>query len=101
MSSGLNRGVEESEPLGQVGLDRQLGLELRLQLQLARVVAPLPLAGRDERPESACLEAVDPVDPMLAALEAERGGEQLPAEAAVGELLPHRVDGSHLILELR
>ena len=53
--------------LRQVGLDGQLLLELRLQLELARVVALLLLAGRDERPERAGLEAVDPVDRMAAA----------------------------------
>ncbi len=57
----LDRRVEEREPARQILLDRQLVLELRLQLELRRVVALL-LADRDERPERAALEAVDPVD---------------------------------------
>src|SRR3954468_17726586 len=95
------RGVEETEPLAQVLLDGELLLELRLQLELARVVAFLLHAGRHERPERAGLEAVDPVHGMLAAFEAEGGREQLRAEAALDELLCDRVDRGHLILELR
>src|SRR5919201_6391361 len=78
----LNRGVEQPEPAGEIRLDRQLALQLRLQLQLLGVVALLVLARRDERPERAALVAVDPVDGVLPTLEAERGREQLRPEAA-------------------
>jgi hypothetical protein len=78
----LDRRVEEREPLAEVGLDRELRLELGLQLQLSCVVAFLLRAGGDERPPRSRLEAVDPVDRVLAAVEAERRGEELAAEAA-------------------
>jgi hypothetical protein len=85
-------------------LDRQLFFELRLQLQLARVVALLLLAGRDERPPSPGLEAVDPVNGLVglegAAVEAERGGEELASEAAILEFRRDRVDAGDLVLEL-
>ena len=78
--AGSDRRVEEREPARQVRLDRQLLFELRLQLELGRVVALL-VAERDERPERAALEAVDPVDGVLAAVELERRGEELRAES--------------------
>ena len=81
-----DRRVEQRQPARQILLDRKLLLELRLQLELGRVVALLALAGRDERPEGAALEAVDPVDGVLAALEAERRREELRAEALRGQL---------------
>src|SRR5947208_11170459 len=71
--SGLERRVEDAEPAGQVLLDRQLLLQLRLQLELLRVVSLLVVAGRDERPECAALVPVDPVHGMLAAVELEDG----------------------------
>src|SRR4029078_1563374 len=112
-SSALDRGVEEGEPLAEVGLDRQVGLELRLplqllgaverglelvlQLQLVGVVALLFLARGDERPPRAGLEAVDPVDGMArarrGALEAEGRCEELTAEAVVLQLPERRMDG--------
>src|SRR2546421_10251115 len=76
-----DRGAEEPEPAGEVLLDRQLALELRLQLQLLGVVALLVFAGGDERPERAALVAVDPVHGMLPALEAKDGREELGPEA--------------------
>ena len=99
--SALDRRVEQREPARQVRLDRELLLELRLQLELGRVVALLPVARRDERPERAALEAVDPVDGMLAALEAERRSEQLRAES-LRRSAPERdrVHGGDLILEV-
>src|SRR3974390_2197922 len=60
-----DRSVEQAEPLGEVGL------QLRLQLHLPRVGALLLLARRDERPERAGLEAVDPVGRVLRVSEAE------------------------------
>ena len=57
--SPVERRVEEREPAGQVGLDRQLLLELVLEPHLLGVVALLLLARRDERPERAALVAVD------------------------------------------
>ena len=48
--AGSDRRVEEREPACQIGLERQLLFELRLQLELGRVVALL-VAERDERPE--------------------------------------------------
>ena len=72
----LDGRVEDAEPAGKVLLDRELGLELGLQLELLGVVALL-LALRHERPERAALEAVDPVDRLLCAVELEGRGEQL------------------------
>src|SRR5438046_882091 len=83
---GLDGRVEEPEPGRQVLLDRELFVELRLQLELLGVVALLVLAARHERPERAALVAVDEVDRLLAAVEAERRGEQPVAEAAVLQL---------------
>ena len=88
--TSLERRAEQGEPVGQVGLDRQLLLELRLQLELGRVVA-CRLVDRDERPERATLEPVDPVDRMSAALEPEDRREQLLAEALRGQLGGERV----------
>ena len=101
MRSPSDRRVEQSEPLAEVLLDGQLLLELRLQLELLRVVAPLLLARRDERPPRAGLEAVDPVDRMRAARERERRGEELAAEAVRLELRRERVDAGDLVVELR
>src|SRR5436309_386662 len=89
ISSGITQipQREQGEPLAEVGLDRELLFELRLQLELLRVVPLMLLAGRDERPPRPRLEAVDPVDGMAgaerASFELERRGEQLPAEAVV------------------
>src|SRR5205085_11558576 len=80
-SSSLEGSVEEAEPAGEILLDRQLVLELRLQLELRRVVALLVAAGRDERPEGPALVAVDPVDRVLATVEPEGGGQELRSEA--------------------
>src|SRR5438128_9270658 len=93
--------VEQPEPAAQVLLDRQLVLQLRLQLQLLGVVAALVLAGRHERPERAALVAVDQVDGELSAFEAEDGGEQLLAETLLLESLRDRVHRGHLVLEVR
>src|SRR5882672_11550074 len=92
-----DRCVEEREPSRQVLLDRQLVLELCLQLELLRVVA-FRLARRDERPPGAALEAVDEVDGMLVAVEAEDGGEQLRAESFRGQLGRERVRARDEIL---
>src|SRR2546430_457020 len=97
----LDRGVEQAEPARQVLLDRQLRLELRLQLELRRVVAVLAVVERDERPPRAALEAVDPVDGVRAALEPERGGKELRAEALLGQPLRDRVHGGDEVLEVR
>src|SRR5205085_10598309 len=78
----------------------QLVLELRLQLELLGVVAFLVAAGGDERPECAALVAVDPIDRMLAAVEAEGGCEQLRAEAASLELAADDVDARDDILQV-
>src|SRR5437763_1498435 len=83
-------------------LDRELVLELRLQLELFGVVTIL-LALRDERPEGAALEAVDPVDVRPVAelrLELEGSGEQLAPESRLLQPLRHRVHRGHLVLEL-
>src|SRR5438874_13774108 len=82
----LERRVEEAEPPGEVGLDGQLALELRLQLELLGVDPLLVPSCRDEGPERAALVALDPVDRVLATVEAERRGEELRAEAARLEL---------------
>src|SRR5207253_5260053 len=97
----LDRGAEEGEPAREILLDRQLMLELRLQLELLGVVALLVLAGGDERPERASLVAVDPVDRVLAAVEAEHRGEELGPEALGLELGRDSVSARHEILEIR
>src|SRR5579884_1259631 len=97
----LDRRVEDAEPACEIGLDRQFAVELRLELELLRVVALLVLAGRDERPERAALAAVDPVDRVLAAGEAEDGGEELLAESLGRQLRADCVDGRYLVLEVR
>jgi hypothetical protein len=80
-------------------------LELRLQLELAGVVPFLLLAGRDERPPRSGLEAVDPVDGLAAAprpaVEAERRGQELPAEPVLFELGGECVHAGDLVVELR
>src|SRR5207245_10344604 len=97
-----DRRFVEGEPLGEVRLDRQLLLELGLQLELLRVVALLAVACRDERPELRVLETVDPVDRLLfLSLEAEGRGEQLGAEARTGELRCDEVRRGDLVLEVR
>src|SRR5262249_6944526 len=94
-----DRGVEQRQPRGQILLDRKLLFQLGLQLQLARVVALL-LAGGDERPEGALLEAVDPVHRVLVALEPERRREELPAEALRRQLGGDGIDGRDYVLEV-
>src|SRR5581483_9670475 len=84
----------------EVGLDRELGLELRLQLELRGVVALVLRAARDERPERSRLEAVDPVHRVLPALELERGREELPAEPLRLELGRDGVHARDLVLEV-
>src|SRR5262249_32270664 len=101
VSPTLNRGVEEAEPGREILLDRQLALELRLQLELLGVVALLLVSHRDDRPERPALVAVDPVDRMLPTLEAERGREQPLPEAALLQLGADQVDRRDEILELR
>ena len=55
--------------------------------ELARVVALLLLAGRDERPERAGLEAVDPVDRACRRPRSGTGRRGAGAEAALRELV--------------
>src|SRR5206468_9150732 len=90
-----------AEPAAQVLLDRELRLQLRLELELLGVVPFLAFAHRDEGPKRAALVAVDPVDRVPAALELEHRGEQLRAEALLLETLRDRVNRGHLVLELR
>src|ERR1043166_3468570 len=96
----LDRRIEQAEPPRQVLLDRKLLLQLRLQLELGGVVALLAFAGRDEWPERAALVPVDPVDRVVAAVEAERGREELRAEPARDELRPDQVHGRDEVLEV-
>src|SRR5207249_814046 len=56
---------------------------------------------RHERPERASLVAVDEVDRIAAAVEAEDSREELRAEAACLQLRPDEVDGVHEVFELR
>src|SRR5690349_18686617 len=98
-NSALERCVEDAEPAAQILLDRQLRLELRLELELLGVVALLPRPGRHEGPEGTPLVAVDPVDGVLAALELEDRCEQLRAEPLLLQPLGDGVNGRDLILE--
>src|SRR5215210_4144101 len=100
-SFGLEGGVEDAEPAGQVFFDRELFFELGLQLELLGVVALLPLARRDEGPERTALVAVDPVHGMRAAVEAEDGRQELPAEALLFQTRRDSMHGGDLVLELR
>src|SRR5919109_3843653 len=78
--------IEEPEPAGEVGLDRQLAFEHVLQAQLLGVVALLILAGGNKGPERSRLVAVDEIRGPVAVAEGEHRGEKLTAEAAVREL---------------
>src|SRR5206468_5118523 len=95
-----NGRVVQGEPPRQVGLDRKLLLELRLELELFRVVTLLTVAHRDERPERRRLEAVDEVDGVLASGETERRGEQLLPEARIRQLRRDQVRRIDEILEV-
>src|SRR4051794_2060511 len=97
----LERCIEEPEPAGQIRLDRQLLLELGLELQLLSVVTLLALAGRNEGPEGTPLVAVDPVHGLLAALELEHRSEELASETCLLEPLRDRVDRGHLVFQVR
>src|SRR5688500_18722769 len=79
----LDRDAPEGEPALELGLDRQLGADLRLQAQLPLAVALLRARRGHERVEGAALVVVDPVD-GLGALVAERehGGQDAVAVAA-------------------
>ena len=88
--------------MGEVGLDRELALQLVPEAELLGVVALLILAGRDERPERPALEAVDEVDRTVAvaALEGEERREQLLAEAVRGQLAGDQVNAGDEVLEV-
>src|SRR5215218_3326094 len=62
----LERDLPEREPALQLGLDRQLVLELRLELELALVIALLLARRGDERVVLAPLEVVDEEDGLAA-----------------------------------
>src|SRR6266545_8056408 len=96
----VERSVEESKPAGQVRLDRELSLELVLQAELLRVIPLLVVPAREERPERAALVAVDEVDAALAILKGKKGSEELPAEAAIGELGADQVGSGHEVFEV-
>src|SRR5580765_2700668 len=98
---GLERRIEDPEPAGQIRFNRQLFLQLGLELQLLGVVALLALTGRNEGPEGPPLVAVDPVDGLLAAFELEHGREELAAEARFLEALRDRVNPGYLVFEIR
>src|SRR3954451_7034756 len=99
--TGLERRIEDPEPAGQIRLDRQLLLELGLELQLLSVVTLLALAGRNEGPEGTPLVAVDPVHGLLAALEFEHRSEELASEPRLLEPLRDRVDRGDLVFQIR
>src|SRR6185312_7422352 len=98
---GLERRIEDPEPAGQIRFDRQLLLQLGLELQLLGVVALLALAGGNEGPEGTALVAVDPVHRLLAALELENGREELAAEARFLQPLRDRVNPGYLVFQVR
>ena len=79
---GLQRRTPNSANQREDVLDQELVLQLRLELELLRVLAVgTVLAGRDERPERpACSRRS--VDRVLVSLEAEDRGEELWAEPA-------------------
>src|SRR4051795_7396707 len=62
---GLDRHAPQGEPALQLGLDRQLAADLRLELQLALHVARLVPRGGHERVPRAALVVVDEVDGLL------------------------------------
>src|SRR5215217_7749647 len=62
----LDRDAPEREPALELGLDGQVGADLRLEAQLALVVALLRAARGHERIEGATLVVVDPVDRLVA-----------------------------------
>ena len=97
-----DRRVVEAEPARQVLLDRELALELRLELELAGVVA-LVLTGRNEGVERATLVGIEHVHGALVAagLEAEDGSQELGAEPAGDQVRGDEVDGRHQVLDVR
>src|SRR3954453_176762 len=98
--NGLERRIKDPEPAGQIRLDRQLLLQLGLELELLGVVALLALAGGNEGPERTPLVAVDPVHGRLAALELEHRREELASETRLLETLRDRVDPGHLVFQV-
>src|SRR4051794_25097967 len=99
--SPLQRDVPEGKPALELGLERELGADLRLEAELALVVALLLAAGRDERVEGTALVVVDPVHALPGlVLEGEHGGEDAIAVAAHLQLAADRVDAGHQILEI-
>src|SRR4051812_26203121 len=99
--TGLDRHAPEREPALQLGLDGQLGADLRLDLQLA-LDAALLLSGRgDERVPEAPLVVVDEVDRLArVVLEDEDGGEQAVAVAAELQRLGDGVDPDGEVLDV-
>src|SRR5918998_2928486 len=91
-----DRDAPEGEPALELGLDGQVLADLRLQSQLALVVALLPAGGRHERVEGAALVVVDPVQrAVLVVAEREHRGEDAVAVAAALDLVRDGVDPDH------
>src|SRR3954468_16261540 len=97
----LQRDLPEREPALELGFDRQLVLELGLELELALVVARLVPGRGHERVVLAALEVVDEVDGLaLLVLEREHGGQQPVAVAAARELGGDDVDRLDQVVEV-
>src|SRR5439155_18954763 len=89
----LDGHTPQREPALELGLDRQLATDLRLELQLALDGALLGARRRHERVPVAPLVVVDEVHRLaLRVLEGEHGGEQAVAVAARLQLLGDGVD---------
>src|SRR5918998_2121096 len=88
-----DRNAPEGEPALELGLDGQVLADLRLQPQLALVVALLGAVGGHERVEGAALVVVDPVQrAVLLVAEREHGGQDPVAVAAALDLVGDGVD---------
>src|SRR5215213_11418676 len=101
-SKAISRGDSpEGEPAGQLGLDRQVPAQGRLDPQLQLVVAALAVQGR-ERVEGAPLVQVDQVEPPPAlVLEPEHRAQQLGAEAVLLQGRVDQVGAGDQVLHLR
>src|ERR1700729_4337501 len=98
----LDRGSPQREPALELLLDRQFLADLRLEHELALVVAPLGAGGGRERIERPALVVVNPVDRALGSLvvEPEHRAQHALAVATGLERARDRVDPDDQIVEV-
>src|SRR4051812_15126426 len=97
-SRASDRDAPEGEPALELRLHRKVRSDLRLEAQLALVVAALVAPRGDERVEAAALVVIDPVDgPALVVPEGEHGAQDALAVAAALQCAGDRVDADHQV----